>query len=144
MSTAAKLPAVLAYIGMTDCGPCDGEMSGTCPHCGAGGRYIFTFLCDDGTKRSAMRGCAQLFPGSGSRSAKLVQEAFSRKAAAIEAKKKLASWWADILQEVDAFHAAWPASQTEFALFSQRVQEIDARRQSWLKQNGYGRGGRRS
>lgn len=62
ISPTTTLPTITRFISLTDHGPCDdGEPSAHCPHCGAGGRYIWTFQCDDGTTRGAMKGCVQLF-----------------------------------------------------------------------------------
>jgi len=135
----AHLPRVLAVVGVTDYGPAiDGsDMNATCPHCGAQGRYVIDFICDDGTRRGAMSGCFKLFRGSESRTAKLVQEAFSRKADAERDGKKLAGWWADIVAEAEAF--ADTGSAAEAPVFASRIAAIDARRQAWLKAKGYGR-----
>lgn len=131
----STLPTVLAIVGVDDGGPCDaGYGSNTCPHCGAEGRYIIKFLCDDGQVRGAMKGCFQLFPGSNTTTAKLVQEAYKREKAAKEKKTKLAGWWADILAEVSDFSAN--GSREEFPIFASRILDIDARRQAWLKRNG--------
>jgi len=58
----STLPKILAILGCTDHGPCDDGPTATCPHCGAGGRYVYRFLCDDGKIHGAMAGCIQLFP----------------------------------------------------------------------------------
>lgn len=138
----ADLPSVVAVLGVTDGGPCDaGYGSATCPHCGAEGRYIINFLCDDGTKRGAMKGCFSLFRGSNTRTAKLIQEAFDRQRAAKEKRASLASWWSDMIAEANDFAAN--GSLEEFPVFAQRILDIDARRQNWLARNGYGRFGRR-
>jgi len=140
---SSALPAVLAITGVDDGGPCsEGYGSNTCPHCGAEGRYIIRFLCEDGAERGAMKGCFQLFPGSSTRTAKLVQEAYERERAATEKKAKLASWWADMLAEVAEFRAH--GSKDDFQLFTSRILDIDGRRQAWLQRNGYGRMGRRA
>lgn len=138
MNPIEKLPAVLVVLGVDDFGPCDsGQGTASCPHCGAEGRYIINFLCDDGTRRGAMRGCFTLFPGSDTRTAKLVQEAFARERDASKDGKKLASWWADILVEVAEFTASGSANDS--AEFASRVAAIDERRQVWLRKNGYNR-----
>lgn len=138
----ADLPTVLAILNVHDGGPCDGGYgSATCPHCGAEGRYIIEFLCDDGSTRGAMKGCFQLFRGSNTLTSKLVQEAFERKRAAKENKTKLASWWADMIAEVADFKAN--GGPEDFQLFCNNILAIDARRQAWLSKNGYGRFGRR-
>lgn len=59
----ADLPKILAIIDVHDGGPCEGGMAtATCPHCGADGRFVYTFLCEDGTTRGAMKGCLSKFP----------------------------------------------------------------------------------
>lgn len=32
-----------------------------CPHCGAKGRYVYHFRCEDGSRRGAMAGCLKHF-----------------------------------------------------------------------------------
>lgn len=61
-SIYANLPKIVAVLGIQDNGPCEGGASAICPHCGAEGRYVYSFLCDDGTRRGAMRGCFSKFP----------------------------------------------------------------------------------
>lgn len=56
-----KLPRIVAVLSCEDHGPCDGGATAVCPHCGADGRYVYHFLCDDGTTRGAMKGCIKLF-----------------------------------------------------------------------------------
>lgn len=57
-------PLVL-FAGYHDHGPCEpGSPSAFCPHCGSGGRHVWEFFCQDGTRRAAMRGCLKLFPSS--------------------------------------------------------------------------------
>lgn len=60
----ATLPLIVEFTGVHDGGPCDDGPTAICPHCGAEGRYVFFFDCDDGTSRGAMRGCLSLFPVS--------------------------------------------------------------------------------
>lgn len=139
----STLPAVLAVFGVYDGGPCtDGMGTAICPHCGAEGRYVVNFLCDDGTKRGAMAGCFQLFPGSNTRTAKLVQEAFSRKRD-LKPGSKLAGWWADMIAECEEFGMHSNGSKEDVQLFSNRIFDIESRRQAWLSKNGYGKFGKR-
>ena len=56
--TDQHLPRVIEVLEVIDCGP---GPSASCPHCGADGRYITRFRCDDGTTRGAMSGCFKLF-----------------------------------------------------------------------------------
>lgn len=56
------LPKIVVVLGVTDYGPCDGGASAVCPHCGAEGRYVYTFRCVDGSTRGAMKGCLSKYP----------------------------------------------------------------------------------
>jgi hypothetical protein len=56
---------IVLFTGKHDAGPCEpGWPSAFCPHCGSGGRYVWSFVCQDGTTRGAMRGCLDLFAQS--------------------------------------------------------------------------------
>lgn len=57
--TTQALPRIIAITGRTDAGEYGAT---TCPHCGAQGRYITSFVCEDGKTRGAMSGCIKLFP----------------------------------------------------------------------------------
>jgi hypothetical protein len=60
-SIYANLPKVVRFLGVEDMGE---EADAHCPHCGAQGRYIYYFECEDGTRRGAMKGCYKHFPKS--------------------------------------------------------------------------------
>lgn len=141
----ASLPAILAVTGCYDGGPCDGGPTATCPHCGAGGRYIWSFICADGSRRGAMSGCIQLYPSD--RHSRLIQEAFNRRMKAKEEGRSLASWWAAMIEATEAFAAKELRDHQEVAAATAElhaaVREAEGRRQSWLHRNGYGRRGRR-
>lgn len=132
--TADRLPAVLAFTSMSDHGPGDeGRGSTNCPHCGAEGRYVFHFVCADGSRRAAMSGCVNLFPATPE--ALLTQQAHSKAAQALRDGKQLASWWKEILAAVEALEAGEMTPD----LFRASVRASDGRRRSWLARNGYGR-----
>lgn len=138
------LPAILAVTGMKDYGPSDGEGSACCPHCGARGRYIWYFICEDGSKRGAMRGCIQLFPRKSSRNDKLIQEAFERLNKAREENKNPASWWLDMVKAAEEFASLFPledhnAINSAYRELHNKVQDAENRRQDWLRKNGYGK-----
>lgn len=135
ISPSAKLPAVVAVIEERDYGPSDGEGSANCPHCGALGRYVIIFICEDGSKRGAMRGCFKLFPGSNSPAARLVQEAFTRQRQAKADRKTLASWWADMIAAAETLSRGPEAVQA----FLGAVNAAESRRQAWLSRKGFGR-----
>lgn len=143
------LPEIIAIVGMQDFGPCDGGSSTCCPHCGAEGRYVWYFICADGSRRGAMRGCLQLFPkaAGSSRYAKLIQEAFDRQAKAKEEKKNLASWWREMVEAAEEFgQDKYPDHdhiQAALSILHTKVANAEGRRQDWLSKNGYGRYGHR-
>mgnify|MGYP001612654901 CR=1 FL=1 len=62
ITPTSTLPKIVQIVSVTDHGPCDPEPTAHCPHCGAPGRYVYTFRCEDGSTRGAMKGCIQLFP----------------------------------------------------------------------------------
>jgi hypothetical protein len=96
-----------------------------------------------------MRGCIQLFPQSGNRYTRLIKEAFERRSKAAEEKKKLASWWQEMVDAAEEFGAgALPDHETIQSAtlrLQQRVAAAESSRQQWLSRNGYGysRRGRR-
>jgi len=56
--SGASFPRIVRFLETTD------SPGSSCPHCGADGRFILTFVVDDGRTLGAMRGCAKLFPVS--------------------------------------------------------------------------------
>lgn len=52
------LPKIVRFLGTTS------APDSTCPHCGASGMHVHSFVCEDGTTRAAMSGCIKLFPCS--------------------------------------------------------------------------------
>ena len=56
------LTGIKIMTGFHDAGPSEpGAPSAFCPHCGSGGRYVWTFIGTDGSQRGAMKGCVKLF-----------------------------------------------------------------------------------
>ena len=58
MNVVQSLPRIVRF-GETHDSP-----GSSCPHCGADGRWIYTFTLDNGRTAGAMRGCLSLFPVS--------------------------------------------------------------------------------
>lgn len=128
------LPSIVAVIGTHDAGPI--EDGGTlCPHCGAQGRYVHTFICSDGTTRGAMSGCIQLFPTSSARESKLAMEAFKRQRSAAEEGKSLASWWKEMVEASEQLGAGTISIEG----WKTKIMSAESRRQTWLSKNGYGK-----
>lgn len=59
MTKTTQTPRIIRFDGIDDSGEFG---AASCPHCGADGRYVHWFLCDDGQRRGAMSGCVKLFP----------------------------------------------------------------------------------
>lgn len=109
----APLPRITRFLGTSDGGPSDGKGSAICPHCGASGRYVHYFECEDGTKRGAMSGCIKLFPVSPIAQADLalnekhrdLQKRFGKGAT-------LNTWDKRIREAIDAFYAGTMGERT--------------------------------
>lgn len=56
MNAVMSLPRIVRFLETIE--------GGSCPHCGADGRWIHRFVTDDGNQRGAMSGCVKLFPVS--------------------------------------------------------------------------------
>lgn len=92
------LPKVVRITSVTDAGEFGAAQ---CPHCGADGRYIVNFDCEDGTSRAAMRGCFSKFK---KHSFVKVYEKITDKRADYEKRGwKLSSWDVSILDAIDGF-----------------------------------------
>lgn len=128
----ANLPKVIEVLALDDAGEGGAAI---CPHCGAVGRYVYHFRCDDGTERGAMRGCFSKFP----------QHPFAKRLAAILAKEqeqaKRESWnrhelplW-DI-EVRDAVRAYTNGTMTEQEA-EDAIRAADRRKHQWMKSRGY-------
>lgn len=96
-----ELPKIVVVLGVTDHGPCDMGATAICPHCGAEGRYIYSFKCADGTTRGAMRGCLSKFPRHrfASESQRILEKALEYQ----KNKWQLPSWDKEIKDAIFAF-----------------------------------------
>lgn len=115
---AEALPRIVRFLGTSDAGGADAF----CPHCGATGRYVHTFQCEDGSTRGAMSGCIQLFPVHPIASAALRLEARQlglRQRFGLTAK--LNSWDQQIREAIDEFYAGTMDERT--ALYRIRCAE---------------------
>jgi hypothetical protein len=117
-----SLPKIVAFHWVQDTGPADPRPNGTCPHCGAEGRWINWFYCDDGKEHGAMNGCLQLFPQSETAS---VHKKILDKLAQ---KKKLNGWDEKML---DAIHKLSASEITEEEALSV-IHKQQALRSAWM------------
>lgn len=133
---AGTLPSarVVAVVGFTDAGEYG---NASCPHCGALGRYVLHFVCDDGKTRGAMRGCFRLFRKAHGPVARLTEQAFDKAADAKSKGTRIASWWAEILDAT----ADLAAERITRERHAEIVLAADGRRRAWLNRNGYARRG---
>ena len=128
----SSLPRIITVLAKKDHGPCDGGATAVCPHCGADGRYVYTFLCEDGSRRGAMAGCIKLFPRHPL--CYKVQGIFDKVAEYSRKHFKPASWDLAVLDAV----AALNAGQINVAEWEHRVNNAFAQRQRYLERR-YGR-----
>jgi len=141
IKASAKLPAIVAILRRRDSGEFG---NANCPHCGADGRYVYTFLCEDGLVRGAMQGCLKLFPRAKNahHAARLVAEAFKREQEARENNRPLAAWWKAMVAAAQAFQAAVETegfSRDRLNAFYIEVLDWERKRQAWLSKKGYTR-----
>lgn len=134
ITATTTLPKITRFLGTTDHGPCEGEPSAICPHCGSGGRYIHAFECEDGTTRGAMSGCVQLFPVS-----PIAKEDMRLNERLTDLKKRfgstasLNSWDSRIRTTIDAFYAG---QLTEMQAM-QRIQIENRAKQAYRQKKGW-------
>lgn len=123
----AGLPRIVRFEGRTDAG----EFGATsCPHCGADGRYVWWFTCEDGSRRGAMSGCVKRFPVS--KLAEEHQRIIERAKERERDGRALASWDLEKLDAIDQVSAG--TLDIDAAL--SRVREANRRREDWLKRKG--------
>lgn len=128
-----KLPKIVALLGCTDHGPCDPVATASCPHCGADGRYVYHFLCEDGNTRGAMAGCLKLFPrhplvGK-------VEAVFTKARRYDQEGWNLPSWDQDILNACDSLRDG----KIDFGRWEQVVQIAFRQRNTYLDKKHGGR-----
>lgn len=99
-----------------------------CPHCGARGRYVRTFICEDGTTKEAMRGCYQKWPKSELMPV-LVAESRNRAEKATLRGKIVASWDRLTLEADEKFRLG----HITFDQLRQEVSDQGARRNAWVR-----------
>ena len=122
--TIQDYPKIIAFTGSYDSGEYG---NATCSHCGAKGRYYRTFVCDDGTARSAMSGCITLFPMS-----PLAKE-HSKVLDKVRSGRKLNNWDNKKLEAIEAVIAGTMSPEQALGV----VYEQNRRRQEWLGKKGY-------
>lgn len=127
----ADLPTILYIERVHDCGPMEEGRGGACPHCGAEGRYIYIFLCSDGTTRGAMKGCLSKFKMHPF--AKAAQRILEKEQENRKKGWKLASW--DVAT-MDAVHAFAQGEITEDEA-SARIRQATAEKTTWMRKRGY-------
>lgn len=104
-----SLPRIVRFLST------DREGDGAeCPHCGARGSVVHTFLTEDNRTRGAMSGCVKLFP-----IAPVANEDLKLRKKEVAYKKKgwnLPSWDADARTAIDRFYAGEIQEVTAMAL----------------------------
>jgi hypothetical protein len=137
ITPTTALPKILAILDCVDHGPCDPEPTAVCPHCGADGRYVYHFLCEDGKVHGAMKGCIQLFPHH--KLTSKIQAVFAKQRDYEKKKWKLASWDQEVIDACGALQSQTISVQD----WERRVNDAFNRRNAYLAQKYPGRFGRR-
>ena len=149
IKATSTLPTRIVTLYTTDAGPMDG--GGTrCPHCGAEGRYVHFFLCDDGKVHAAMSGCIKLFPHKPTIMSKMAESAIEKEQALRDeakvrftypgqTKRKLASWFQVTLDTLDKLKDGLITLEQADAVIRNQYDT----RGAWLQNNGFGYAGRR-
>lgn len=119
---SSKLPKIIYFLDTLDSGAF-GEA--TCPHCGALGRYVYRFVCEDGETRGAMAGCVKLYPMH--RFAKLGMQIMDRQREYATKGWLLASWDCEIL---DAIHD-YAIGKIPEAAADELIFKAQTRRDNW-------------
>ena len=118
--TIQTLPKILRITGRIDGGEANSEI---CPHCGAEGRYITTFVLENGHEAGAMSGCLKLFPKS--EYAAIYSKAI--------AKKKPSRWDTDIMTGIDKYGRGELSKEQ----LDNGLRAISMERMTWRKRMGY-------
>jgi len=113
------LPRIIYFQSLQDCG----DSNAQCPHCGAKGRYIYWFICEDGQRRGAMSGCVKHFPWH-----RFAHE-HKRILDKSRTKKKLTSWDDEMVKAIEAFADGSIDERTA----DSRIRLAKKRRESWMK-----------
>lgn len=123
----ATLPRIIRFVGVHDSGEFG---NATCPHCGADGRYVWTFITEDGVQRGAMAGCIQKFPVS-----KLADEhkrIIDRQRQRQAKGQSLASWDVRKLSAIAAVEAGTMDIATALVV----IQSENVKRSEWMRKRG--------
>jgi hypothetical protein len=112
----------------------------SCPHCGADGRYIHYFLCDDGRIHGAMSGCIKLFPHKKTPLSIMAELALDKEKELSELRKKgivhnLASWFKITIETLDKLRNNEITIDDARQIIGQQYNK----RYQWLVSNGYGK-----
>jgi hypothetical protein len=138
----STLPKRIITLRTIDCGPMEegsSDPTGNCPHCGAGGRWIHVFLCDDGLIYGAMSGCINLFgEGPKTKLAIMGEKAMDKekeliRASAKGSKKTIAKWFTAVL---DALRDLELGTITLEEAEKIGMNEY-SKRNTWLLDNGF-------
>lgn len=130
VTTTEKLPRIVQFIERTDSGEYGND---TCAHCGALGRYQFTFLGDDGRRHKAMAGCIRKFPVSpiAEHHSKLI----AKKADQERLDRKLNGWDTKKLEAIEQFYAGEIDEMTALSVIREQNRQATA----WRAQKFGGR-----
>jgi hypothetical protein len=131
-----NLPSIIVRLYTEDYGEYG---AACCPHCGAKGRYIHTFLCDDGKLHSAMAGCIKLYPHKITTMSKMAEIALKKQKELNDHNKKtgnnqkLTSWFQATIDTLENLKNG----KTTISEANTIICDQYNKRDWWLRKNGY-------
>ena len=143
IKATSTLPNRIVTLYTNDSGPLDFGGGTRCPHCGAEGRYVHYFLCNDGKIHAAMSGCIKLFPHKPTTMSKMAELALGKQQDIFDENRKssgsvprkLASWFQITVDTLEKLrNEAISMSEADRIICEQYN-----RRHNWLNNNGYGK-----
>lgn len=122
-------PSIIAVLACDDYGPCEEGPTASCPHCGAAGRYVYTCLMSDGTRKGMMKGCLGTFAKDAC--AKQCESAVGKKALESSGKGYLSKWDKQVLWALDHIETVGIPGLRSVC------QQVAAEKKAWMRSKGY-------
>jgi len=120
-------PTIVAILACDDHGPCDDGPTAVCPHCGADGRYVYTCLMSDGSRKGMMSGCLQTFRKDAC--ARACEIALEK-----DAHSKASRWDIRILDAITALNGGG-----DILLLRRVCDEVTREKKAWMQKKGWRR-----
>jgi len=116
------------FIEVVDLGPMPN--GGSCPHCGAEGRYIYKWIDDEGFTRGAMAGCFKILTRGGWVNSfdQEYQKALAKQATG----KKINGWDRSVINMVQKYRAEKQNQPHYKTWMIDKIRQIQLERKSYM------------